>query len=170
VDNHRFDYLARWAATAIGSRRAALAALGSALTTPVASMTLLTGTAGAATCRRIGAGCQRDAQCCSDRCRGRRGHRTCRAHDVGTCRQGENFCRQGSAAACNANPRCACFVTTGGAPFCGDPSLFVACEKDRDCAERGFPVGSACVRSDGPTCETELAAFCVVPCGAPVPG
>jgi hypothetical protein len=105
-------------------------------------------------CRNVGKACRRGEECCSGVCRGPKGKRSCRAHHVGTCLPGEDICREGFTAVCNDGENCYCAVTSGGAPFCGqfDVGACTACRRDADCAEQGFPAGSACVRMSGEFC------------------
>ena len=176
MNNHGFDELIKDFGKQSRSRRAALKLLaGGALAAlvgwagPGARLV-----AGAAGCRKVGAGCRRAAQCCSGICRGPKGKKTCRAHGVGTCKRGQDICRQGDAAAACSNPdvaECVCGVTTSDAGFCFDlnSARCAACERDPDCVEKhGFPRGSACIRAVEGGCEecARLGTACAAPCGA----
>lgn len=113
-------------------------------------------------CLDVGDPCQSADQCCSGICDGKKGQRTCLAHDTGTCKQ------DGQLVPCNNRTNCGCFTTTGGSDVCAElfpPSECANCRRDTDCEALGFPQGSACIPFD---CESGFA--CMVPCGkAPSP-
>lgn len=116
-------------------------------------------------CLEVGDPCQSEDQCCSGICEGKKGKRTCRAHDTGTCKQ------DGQLVPCNNRTTCGCLHTTAGSDICSE--LFVpggsacaACQRDADCLALGFPPGSACGLSPIP-CESGMACF--VPCGTVLP-
>ena len=174
MNNHGFDELIKEFGKESRSRRAALKLLaGGALAALIRQAGSGARLAGAAGCRKVGAGCRRAAQCCSGICRGPKGKKTCRAHGVGTCKRGQDICRQGDAAAACSTPDldCVCGVTTGDAGFCFDlnSARCAACERDPDCVEKhGFPRGSACIRAVEGGCEecARLGTACAAPCGA----
>ena len=172
MDDTRFDALTKTLVTGAVTRRRALTLVaGTALGGLMARLGLGADAAEAAACRRVGERCRRPANCCSGVCRGPEGKKTCRAHDVGTCRPELEFCL--TDAECNGR-NCICLTTTGGALFCGLPGgECTVCERDRDCLRLGFPSGSACVRLNGGRCagaciETGGAA-CFAPCGPAIP-
>jgi hypothetical protein len=128
-------------------------------------------------CVSVGKTCKNAEQCCSGICTGKKGNRTCRAHDVGTCDQAApGICEAGNPlfSVCNGKSDCACFRTTGGSSICGalfNPGLSecAACRRDADCVALGFPPGSSCAPIGGAflcagLCETGLA--CMMPCGS----
>ncbi len=127
-------------------------------------------------CLDVGQPCAgNDGMCCSGSCEGKKGKRTCRAHDAGTCVQGTpGICTAPdlSLSACNNSSTCACFRTTAGSNFCAelfgqDLSDCAGRQRDADCETLGFPPGTACA----PVSEGECALLCasgmacLVPCG-----
>ena len=111
-------------------------------------------------CTDVGKACTRSRQCCSGSCRGPQGKKTCRAHDKGICKVSQDSC-VGSAVLCgvNAPGACLCYVTTGGASFCGGNHAVIACTKDTQC-EPSHGAGAACVPCGGET-------ICVAKCPDP---
>jgi len=83
MDGELFDELTRSISSAVTSRRRLLAgvALGSLLTATGASRVQAT----AFRCKDVGAPCRRGRSCCSGRCGGPNGSKTCSAHDPGIC-------------------------------------------------------------------------------------
>jgi hypothetical protein len=128
-------------------------------------------------CLDVGDPCKSVAQCCSGICEGKRGKRTCRAHDTGTCKQGiKGACETPLGEAvllkCNNDAGCFCLQTTAGSNYCAAPvraEHCAVCATDADCLVLGYPPGSACAPvSQGHcsgTCESGMA--CLVPCGTP---
>jgi hypothetical protein len=123
-------------------------------------------------CLDVGAACNNGVQCCSGICEGK----TCRAHHAGICKVDYDLCTTGAGHVCGivdeVETTCACVLTTGNAPFCGDFSegaICRDCAKDTDC-EVGFGVGAACVVLKG-ICEGQCAdtgdTACVAPCPKP---
>lgn len=143
MDADRFDRFASNVGRAT-TRRGALRLLAGGALGAVLSVLGLAGVGANHTgCRHVGKPCARKAQCCSGVCKGPTGAKTCRAHHVGTCQAGQDWCTQGAAASCG--PPCLCFVTTGKARFCGRPTLFCAtCARDKDC-QGVTGTGSACM-------------------------
>ena len=146
MDDRRFDALSR-AVTRDWSRRGTLrllagGVLGGLLTgrsAPRAEATHFN-------CLHVGRPCRRSGQCCSGRCRGPQGKKTCRAHDTGICKANQDSCA-GTPVRCGANgpADCLCYVTTGGASFCGgDRITVIACREDKEC-EAIHGAGAACV-------------------------
>lgn len=112
-------------------------------------------------CLEVNDPCKSAEECCSGVCEGKKGDRTCRAHDTGTCKQ------DGQLVPCNNRTNCGCFTTTGGSDICAElfpPSECAECRRDTDCEALGFPQGSACIPFD---CESGFA--CMVPCGKAPP-
>ena len=111
-------------------------------------------------CRHVGKRCRHGQQCCSGRCRGPKGHKTCRAHDVSVCKSGQDSCSVGSLF-CGSDLGCRCFTTTGDAGFCGTNPVCSGCTRDVDC-EGGSGPGAACVIC--PTCGGADATACIPAC------
>jgi hypothetical protein len=110
-------------------------------------------------CLEVGDRCTSEDDCCSRVCEGKKGKRTCQAHDAGTCKQ------DGQLVPCNNRTDCGCFRTTAGSDICSElfgPSECADCQRDADCEALGFPPGTACGLSPIP-CESGMACF--VPCG-----
>lgn len=102
-------------------------------------------------CLSVGKLCRNAAQCCSGVCEGKQGKRRCRPHDSFICQVDDDTCSTGLTKLCGTtNPYCACTLTTGNAPFCGDYAGFPGdqlcrdCRRDEDCQEE-FGPGAACV-------------------------
>jgi hypothetical protein len=100
-------------------------------------------------CLNMGKACKNESQCCSGICEGKKGKRTCRAHDTSICKVDADICAAGQGGRCGIyNANCLCVKTTGDAPFCGDfttPSILCRnCSHDTDCEEE-FGPGAACV-------------------------
>ena len=125
-------------------------------------------------CLNVGVRCKNAGQCCSGVCEGKKGRRTCRAHDTRECKQdGPGFCAASNIidAFCGETA-CLCYRTTGGSRVCGEElsgvvSQCADCHKDRDCEDLGFPPGSACAPLFGGRCDgaCEAGMACIVPCG-----
>jgi hypothetical protein len=124
-------------------------------------------------CLNIGAACANDDQCCSGVCEGK----TCRAHHTGICQVDYDLCTTGAAHVCNkagtGDITCACVLTTGNAPFCGDTAVGYACQecsKDAACEEE-HGAGAACVVVGAGICEGICAdtggTACMKPCANP---
>jgi hypothetical protein len=83
--------------------------------------------------------CQREDQCCSGICEGKKGQRTCRAHDTGSCSAGEQFeiCGGTEDVSCttSAGTPGLCGTTTGNAGYCLASAHCFACQTDADCQE-----------------------------------
>jgi hypothetical protein len=160
VDIDRFDALAR-RLSATGSRRAALRALAAGLVT--FSLGGRTVRADHATCtlKANGERCTSGAECCSGRCKRKRGtnKRFCRkAPGQGICTVVENICETQSGD-CNSTgtPQCLCFVAEDGFSFCGRNADIVErcfiCDSDADCEKRpGGQTGDRCVYCGGTYC------------------
>ncbi len=168
MDVDRFDHLAR-ALHRLRSRRAALRLLSAgALGALAAGLGLGEARANHFACRHVGARCKRPGQCCSSRCLGPTGGKTCRGHDAGICTT-QNVCTTGSTV-CGTHrggSLCACFQTTGKAPFCGRFGACRVCTDDRQC-EAEYGAGAACVVHDCPGgCGPSTVTGCVVKCADP---
>jgi hypothetical protein len=185
MDGHRFDRLTR-ALTRTASRRSLVAM---ALVTAPGWLTPLE--SGAKTtgkdkpkrpkpnqygCLAVGARCKRASQCCSSRCNGKPGKKTCRAHGTGTCKQGGPGLCQVPAdeiplVTCNNIPTCLCARTTAGSNYCfnnaADVEPCTDCRDDADCEALGYPRGSACAPVSTGICTgvCQSGMACLVPCG-----
>lgn len=169
----RFDTLARSLTSHGATRRHLVNTLAGGVLAGLA-VALGLADAGAAHfgCLHVGKSCTRAGQCCSGRCRGPQGKKTCRAHHTGGCTRAQDYCQTNDLgeSQCPANPAGLCRITTGNAPFCAN-TLGGGCEfckTDRDCVEkRGYPPGSACIHyGPGPTgCDCGLTndTGCLIP-------
>ena len=90
MDPTRFDSLVRTLAEPVSRRRtitaAALAALGIARRGDE--------TAAGPGCKNVGKKCDKDKDCCSGICKGKKGKEKCKAHDTGGCGKGEGGVRR----------------------------------------------------------------------------
>lgn len=129
-------------------------------------------------CLEAGDPCKNVDQCCSGICEGKKGRRTCRARNVGTCTPDmPGFCLAPNPVlmSCNNRPGCACFRTTAGSNSCLDTSgttdFCADCRKDTDCLALGFPAGSACIPVTAGNCSgnCESGMACFPPCAAVEP-
>ena len=102
-------------------------------------------------CVNVEGFCQNAGQCCSNICQGKKGNRTCRAHDTGECQARQ----KGSPCTTSDDRGGTCDVTTGNAGYCvggtfGDVQQ-PFCARDPDCQARSGDVRAACL-SDGHIC------------------
>lgn len=175
MDANRFDVLTRSLSTASSRRMALSLTLGGAL-----GLLGLSG-AGAKKkqqkgkkpkpntygCLNVGQSCRgRDDLCCSGICegqqpkKGKRDKSRCVSHNAGSCTPERSLCVTGGiASVCTPGVTTAvCLTTTGNAGFCATTqglSKEVNCQvcgSDADCADMGFPPGSACVILTGVGC------------------
>jgi hypothetical protein len=163
------DALARWIAEGPLSRRrvfklADAAIIGGVLSAALSRFGVSPASAQEAAnhfgCVHVSHRCTKSGQCCSGVCKGKEGHKTCRAHNVGTCTRDRAACTTETPSPCNPNNlKTACFVTTGNGLFCADltpdtvpPPACEPCLRDLDCLVLGYPPGSACVVYDGEFC------------------
>ena len=107
-------------------------------------------------CVNVGNVCKRHDQCCSGICRGKKGKKTCRAHDAKTCTSGQAdaFCKAGSpivGCITSTGRSGSCYTTTGNAGFCAWEFTCVSCTKDADCGPvcGAGSAGAACLRCEG---------------------
>jgi hypothetical protein len=126
-------------------------------------------------CLEVGNPCKNADQCCSGICTGKKGKRTCRAHDTGTCQQGlTGICSDPPTIAfCNNSDTCLCLTSTANSNFCGQTGqvLCTDCQKDADCEALGLPPGSACLPTEGGLCADqcpETGMVCLAPCGSQI--
>jgi hypothetical protein len=174
MDTAHFDRLARTLGASTSRRRALKLLAGGMLGTCSAAVGL--GEAGAfgQGCLNRGRRCVRHQQCCSGVCRGPRDRKTCRAHDAGICRLGEDICTapltdQPFCEATGVTTSCLCYRTTGNAPYCGVTAHTCgSCLRDTDCEKLGNPAGTACVLiTESVSCNSCAATggtACVRPC------
>jgi hypothetical protein len=159
MDVDRFDALTRSLVGATPSRRRLLTAVaGSGLGALATALGFAEADATHFGCRHVGSGCRRSRQCCSSRCQ----NKQCQAHDAGICTAADDACGPNSKKCgqlSTGERLCECFVTTGGASFCGGYGRTVDCTKDKQC-EAEFGSGAACV-----ACGDET--FCVGRCDSP---
>jgi hypothetical protein len=168
MDAVGFDALTRALTSSASSRRRLLTRLaGSALGALAMALGVTVADATHFGCYHVGKRCTRSRQCCSSRCRGPRGRKTCRAHHMGTCTAEKAVCAGGGIDTCGAD--CACYRTTGGANYCGsNGAACVACKTDAECVSVWGIPGSACVDhshdicTDG--CAPGIPTGCVRPC------
>jgi hypothetical protein len=179
MDSNRFDHLTR----SLGTSRRAM--LGGVLAYAVTGLALPGLTAGKTNkpkskpkpkpnqygCLDVGDLCGRSSQCCSGTCDGKKGKKTCRAHDTGTCNQQKpGFCLAPNSVhnLCNNTIGCLCYRTTAGSKVCADTvGLKCAdCRKDRDCETLGFGDGSVCIPTAVGACTGGCASgtACAAPC------
>jgi hypothetical protein len=119
-------------------------------------------------CLHVGKPCRRAGKCCSGRCRGPQGKKTCRAHHTGICKTSQDTCAQGDipgneCGTTDTGHKCYCYITTGGAPYCVGGSAGFDCEKDEECYPE-LP-GGACIVCTEPGKPISMA--CVLPCDNP---
>lgn len=105
-------------------------------------------------CLEVGDPCTTNDDCCSSVCEGKKGQRTCRAHDTGTCAQDEpGYCavENPELVLCNGERGGggACFRTTAGSNVCVNRFECEDCRRDADCEALGYPSGGACIPIEG---------------------
>lgn len=158
MDPTRFDAFIRLLAGAT-SRRRTIAALALAML-PFA---FRDDAAAGPGCKNVGKKCKRDAQCCSDVCKGGKNKR-CKAHDGAGCKAGQQETACGGVEVdciSSTGAEGACDTTTGNAPYCTVDGGCFPCTKDRQCRPFCGPK-AACIRC-GPECEEEGGTACVGP-------
>jgi hypothetical protein len=118
-------------------------------------------------CFNVGVACKSEDQCCSGICAGKKGKRTCKAHDVSTCSAGDQLgiCG-GTSAGCttSAGVQGACATTTGNAGYCAASVVCYPCQTDADCqnAEGGaLGPNAACLQCAG--CMATGGTVCAAP-------
>jgi hypothetical protein len=113
-------------------------------------------------CVNVGRLCKNADQCCSGLCEGKKGKKTCRAHDQSTCQPGQSsaVCSGGANVVCTASSGAPglCLATTGNAGYCYADGDCFACAKDADC-EPICGSGAACITCAG-TCAGRGGTFC----------
>ena len=139
MDPSRFDALARLVARPASRRRTiaalALGALPLAFPNP---------TAAGPGCKNVGKQCDKDKDCCSGVCKGKKDKETCKAHDAAGCGKNNGACG-GKTCTTSAGQEGTCFTTTGNAGYCADDAFCLSCIEDKDC--RPFcGAKAACIR------------------------
>jgi hypothetical protein len=116
-------------------------------------------------CVDVGRFCQRNDQCCSGICEGKKDKKKCRAHDTGDCQAGQDNCA-GTIVPCitATGDAGSCARTTGNAGYCVVVAFdfCAACTRDTDCQAMCGPQ-AACI-----VCESECepnGTGCVGPSG-----
>ncbi len=171
MDADRFDDLTRALTGAATSRRAVLKGVAGGTLGAVAVALGFKDTGAIHWgCRHARERCSRGSQCCSSRCQGQVGNKTCRAHHEGSCTAAKDFCLTvpPGTTGCGGGS-CLCYRTTGSANFCssgGGPCI--ACITDRECERATGVPGSACVDFNHVNCTGCLgsATVCALPCTA----
>jgi hypothetical protein len=123
------------------------------------------GTSNAFGCLDVGDPCASADQCCSGICTGKKGKRTCRAHDTGGCPAGHDaFGDDAVSCQTSAGIWGKCGTTTGNAGYCVGGGDCHPCANDADCrslcgpqaacvvSPQGCAIGTACVDSGGGLC------------------
>jgi hypothetical protein len=113
-------------------------------------------------CVNVGDTCKNNGDCCSRICEGSKAKKTCKAHDTGGCRSGQDSCT--SVVPCTSSTGFAgtCFTTTGRAGYCGVGSACTGCATDADCV-RALGRGAACVQCDPAGCGIPITTMCKSP-------
>lgn len=139
MDATNFDALTRLIAGPASRRRiaaAALAVLGLAR--------LQEESAAGPGCKNVGKPCDKDKDCCSGICKGKKDKKTCKAHDAAGCSKNNGACG-GKTCTTSAGQEGTCFTTTGNAGYCADDAFCLPCNEDKDC--RPFcGAKAACIR------------------------
>jgi hypothetical protein len=104
-------------------------------------------------CANVGSFCNTSEQCCSGICQGKKGKKTCQAHDEGSCQANQDSC-SGTPFLCTTSTgeSGVCTVTTGNAPYCNTSGACFPCRKDADCVPFCGPQAACMV------CETQCGA------------
>jgi hypothetical protein len=113
-------------------------------------------------CVNVGDACTKDAQCCSNRCKGSKGKKKCQGHDGAECRVGQDSCAKAVPCVIPRGLQAGiCNTTTGKAPYCRAVAGTCSdCHKDAECISVcGGQQAAACVTCA--TCPQGRA------CGAP---
>jgi hypothetical protein len=167
MDAVRFDAWTRSLAVAASSRRRLLRlVVGSAAGVAASAFGMPLVEATHHGCLHVGARCKQAQQCCSSRCRGKVGHKRCRAHGVLGCTRGTVDDVTCLGAGCGTG--CSCANTTGGAAFCAQNSgcFTTPCSTDEKCAVKTGIPGAACIEC--PFCTGGGAGTgCAEPCTTP---
>lgn len=102
--------------------------------------------------------CKHGGQCCSGVCEGRKGKKTCQAHDQSTCLPGQDICLDDEVdCTTTADTPGHCATTTGKASYCSGVVTCLPCTKDADCVPF-CGAGAACI--DYIDCDESGGAAC----------
>jgi hypothetical protein len=176
MESERFDTLTR-SLTDTGSRRAVLRRLSAPTIAGVLGL-VSRGMARAkhtpGNCRHNGERCTVGPECCSGRCKRKRGttKKFCRAAPgQGICTIESDGCR-GDSGVCNAagTPPCACYVTTRGFSVCAQaPVSCFKCTSDAECVDRpgDGQAGDRCVQCSACPADTTNGRACAHKCPNP---
>lgn len=122
-------------------------------------------------CVDVGQFCQTNDQCCSGICQGKKGKKTCQAHDQSTCLAGQSdgFCSGlvgEVGCVTNTADDGVCLTTTGNAPYCAISGGCFPCATDADCvpycgAEAACIICPAnCADAEGTMCAAPISGAC----------
>ncbi len=122
-------------------------------------------------CVDVGQYCKTADQCCSGICAGKKGKRTCQAHDASTCEAGQTdgFCsgvvgEVGCVTSTDGNG--VCLTTTGNGPYCAISGGCFPCKTDADCVQSCGPAAACiacpanCADSGGTMCAGPGSGAC----------
>jgi hypothetical protein len=183
MDAKRFDQLTRL--LTLSSRRRVLGAIGGLSALPALFGTeLAVAKRKKKRCKRGQVHCGSKRKCFdlqSDRKHCGSCSTTCNSGDLcidgecvvgpGDCPANADSCSETDTVPCNDNPDCSCYQRLEGGVRCVQFLLPIGecdqCETDADCVALGFPVGSSCIKDDGPscTCLADNRGYCGEPCG-----
>lgn len=168
MDAMHFDHWIRTLST-ISSRRQVVRAL--ILGAITARFTTGEATAGPG-CKNVGKKCKKTKECCSGICKGKKGKKTCKAHDTGGCKAGQNVVGCGGPAnvpcTTSAGVEAECFTTTGNAGYCAGTATCFSCQRDADCIALCGPQAAcitctACLSNGGTACAGTSPISCTIP-------
>ncbi len=122
-------------------------------------------------CVNVDNACKNGGQCCSGICAGKKGKRTCQAHDASTCEAGQTdgFCsgvvgEVGCVTSTDGNG--VCLTTTGNGPYCAISGGCFPCKTDADCVQSCGPAAACiacpanCADSGGTMCAGPGSGAC----------
>jgi hypothetical protein len=114
-------------------------------------------------CVDVGGFCRIPGQCCSGICEGKKGKKTCKAHDTGGCAAGgrPEICGGTNVSCTSSVYRGACATTTGQAGYCAVNLVLSPCQTDVECqvvVEGGLGPTAACIRCG----ETPGSSVCAI--------
>jgi hypothetical protein len=110
-------------------------------------------------CVDVGKFCKNDGQCCSGICSGKKGKKTCKAHDSAGCQSNE-ICGASCGVDCttsSGDPEGCCLATTGAGFYCMASLACFPCQRDADCTALCGPQ-AACLAC--PLCTDEGGTAC----------
>jgi hypothetical protein len=114
-------------------------------------------------CVEVGNRCKNAGQCCSGICTGKKGKKTCQAHDTGDCQADQDACLSEDDIRCttSAGSEGICLRTTGNARYCAaieSGGVCFPCNTDADCQEFCGPT-AACIVCEA-RCEEAGGTIC----------